>query len=520
MLVPIPGVGGVATAVSGIARIVTPILRAFGLEKPDSDVMTSVYVPETGREGVFTDAAATGIKLTGSSHAYLRAVDGVIGKGQVNPTVLDLARVPGLYKLGSFDESTVYDTKLIDFPVVPCDPTAIVLSTVEYWDLLPIDVASKMYAHWRGSINYMFFFAASKFSSCRVRICYFASGSAPANVAGVGGDIPSIVVDITGDTTVHFTTPFLCEDAVARTGTWTATDEDWQDTVPAAERCAAIGVYVLAPVQTQNSGSTPVRYSVWKAAGSDFQLIQPIGKLSVPAWSAVIPMSRSLVPTTMGRRALGTPSMEPQCRVQEEMRKQPISFVPIKGVVEDGLVSSEELVGIAELARRATRELNGTGTTVTIAGSHGVNWLPLLYRKRSGTTLPQTLNGIDLLMLCTMGYRGGMRWAFSEDAGLKYNTQFYCGSGDQKLAGMQTGALRWVTIPYNSRSLYLPTLPTIEWSDYEQIIALWGNMAQTPAWTVNANMPVSAAYSLYYAMGDDGHCATFLPPPLIKRTQV
>lgn len=520
MLRGIPVIGEIAEVVGGVANVLTPIFSALGLEKPDAVGVSVMQMPDNGREGVFVSGVQTGLKMTGRPDAYVRAVNNIFGDGPLNPSVLDLARHPGLYRDFTITEATAADSKIFECPVVPCDPAMTdTFGTIETVGLIPIDVASRMYAYWRGSIKYMFMFNQSAFSACRIRIALFASGAAPASLANVSGDIPSIEVQISGDTIVPLSVAFLYEDAVARTGTWSTDDADWNNTVPASETPAAIGVYLMAPPTTQLNGTTPTNCTVWKAAGTDFQLVQPIGKFAVPSWSATNPVNSKLG----GRHAkkdLGKPTAIIQCDVLSEFSKSFPGIAPSNGVVEEGLVSSEELVSIAELGRRFNPLATGTGTSVVVANPFIPSWLPGHNRLQFGTP-PSIFKGIDLLMSCFIGYRGGMRIGFSAENGeQKYTLAASSSSGDQTLAGVSRGPLKTVTYPYSVRSLYMPVLPTVEWHDYTNVAALWGNIAPAPGWSANLTISSSSAYSTWIAMGDDGTFGHIMAPPPIKRTQV
>ena len=532
LLSPLPVVGPIAAAVGGVASLLTPLFKTFGLEKPDSVVTPSLVIQDTGYEFPQVSGSNTGIKMTARKDAYLCTPKGIIGPGECNPSLLDFCRKPGLYQTFSFTSATAADSLLFNLPVISNDIQPAQVGATECHDPIPIDIPSKCFAFWRGSIKYKISFCTSKFVACAIRVVLCQGSNAPANIAAFGGDIPGKVVQINGSVDVPVMVGFNFNDPIAETGTWSQTSSDWQATQPAAAVPAQLCCYLTSAVTSTDNTVVPTVYiAVWKAAGEDYQLFHPIGKKSVPIWSAVNP-SVDLPKGKVEKSPLKfTPSIftmdaKPvnsvvQSVICDDFKSTFPALLPTTRVVEEGLISSEECTGVADIFRRWQLFTSGTASS-SAHTSATPTWLPARWREQAGSNV-QTWMTQDYLASCFLGYRGGMRWASLAQTDEKYLLKSSSPDGDTFLAGYSYGAPRITTYPYAGRLLYEPILPTVVWADLTSTgfgVAGTARLPRRGYFNFSAEQNVSTAFSIWSACADDGVFATILPPPLIKALQV
>jgi hypothetical protein len=532
LLTPLPVVGPIAAAVGGIANLLTPVFRIFGLEKPDALVTPQLVIKDVGYEFPHVSGTNTGVKMTARRDAYLTTPKGIIGIGECNPDLIDFCRIPGLYLTSSFTSAAAADSLLLNMPVLSNDIQPYQNGSMECHDPIPIDIPSKMYAYWRGSIKYLIKFCTSKFVACKVRVVLCQAAVAPANIAVYAGDIPGKVIDINGSVDVPIMVGFNFNDVVAETGTWSALQADWQNTATANNCPAQLAIYLVSAVTSTDTTVTPTVYvSVWKAAGEDYQLFHPIGKKSVPVWSAVNPTVSDpaivpFEPILDFKSALFTGDKKKTNSVTQSIIRQVFksefpTLLPTTRVVEEGLVSSEECTGIADLMHRW--QFFSTGTASSSAHVSGTpTWLAGRWRQVAGTNI-QTWQAQDYLAACFLGYRGGMRWCSAAVTEEKYAIKAVSPYGDTYLNGWAFGPSRPITFPYAGRLLYEPILPTIAWLGLGATGFGAAGTAQLPGrmqFNFSAEQNVSTSFWIFSATADDGVLATVLPPPLIKATQV
>jgi len=112
---------------------------------------------------------------------------------------------------------------------------------------------------WRGSINYLIFFNTSAYTTARMRISYIYDGSVPGTASG--GDFPSKVIDIKGNTTVKLNVPFL----------W---DRPYRSTIYGYEGVSYEPALVFDLLTLPNAGAVSAPYIsmvMYRAGGQDTQ---------------------------------------------------------------------------------------------------------------------------------------------------------------------------------------------------------------------------------------------------------
>lgn len=491
----VPGVGGLAMAAGATAGILTPIFRSLGLARPDSMETVGRFVSDDYRsEFAPVRGQFNAPKIAGSQAAYLKTTPGIIGSGSLDTTVLDVCRIPGLLESRTFTSANVVGTLLASWPVHPCNVQTTTHSGTDVYDWIPINYA-RLYAQYRGSIDFCFQFVTSVTTNARFKIVLCYGSAPPASIADYSGDAPSVNVDVRGDVETKIRVPFLFQQTYART--CDPLDPSLLLSLTSSEIPAVLGIYLLTPVNAQVISAAPKIYlNVWTAAGPDFQLAHPIGYFATLYNPFAAKFKKD--PKTLGKKDVDTRAHRalPQGVMRSVFTQITSDFTATHLSVEGSLVSSEELVGVNELLRRFRDHTDVTPDNTVLDF--------LLPRKCVATGFAASsfaLQGIAHLAIAFLGYRGSVRALVMSTAGYGAYPLF----GDYNAFGQSFAAQYGVTVPYLDRVNYIPTWFGTEWEN--------SNNTNFSIPRFKVNQP-AAGYT-YLAAGDDGVVATYLPPPPI-----
>jgi len=271
-----------AMGVAGALEKLAPLLGALGLGKPVMNTPITKMMATQFPNIASSDGLDYPQQLTMKTGAQTAVDKMIIDGDDPSPLVYDMVRKPHLYHYYTFDNTAVPDDILYTTRVHPMNMNGqIQVSGTKYiMSMGPLNWFTSMYYFWRGSLKLLFYFNTSGFTTTRVRITHVPGVAlSAADLGDYSGDLISKVVDITGDTTVEFTVPYLQQTLFSPvqfdyTG-FAATDYN-----------GTIMVSLVNPVNASDStAASTVTCNVFIAAGEDFELMQFVGPRKPTGWT-------------------------------------------------------------------------------------------------------------------------------------------------------------------------------------------------------------------------------------------
>jgi hypothetical protein len=196
--------------VANFVKEVAPIAMEIGamLDKPTTTAATTIMQHYVARDMVYGEGLDNALKLSLYPSASVTTDGSHNGGDEGNPKLLALMMTPGYFMHDSWTDTAVAGTKVADFTLKPHWPKG-VPAGVHYPTFL--EWFSHPFAFWRGSLRFSFYCFTSTFITSRVRFVHFPPGVlVPATLAPEAtGDFFSRVYDVTGDTLINFTVPWL-----------------------------------------------------------------------------------------------------------------------------------------------------------------------------------------------------------------------------------------------------------------------------------------------------------------------
>lgn len=209
-LIPIPGIGGIATAVGGVSSVIGSIAGVFGMDKP-----LSIEAPKTVKNNWMNIANGSGLE-----QGTMLSVDPANQVERLGPEVhyeakyddiAVIAQKPMLVytaAIGAVPVGTVF----LNIPVHPCLARVSGATTVDPKVVHNYSsFVANNFRHWRGSIKYHVKIFASNFHSGRIRISYepfkYAAGAPASDRYQTIGK----VIDVRGNSDCSFTVPYLSD---------------------------------------------------------------------------------------------------------------------------------------------------------------------------------------------------------------------------------------------------------------------------------------------------------------------
>lgn len=188
-------------------------------------------------------------------------------------SLLALARSPCLIAIIGIPLTTdpatdVFSLRVGPFPSVVENMSTHVYTLQHTWASF---VASR-HAFWRGSIKYMFLVSASSYTSARIRISWTPTTQSVSEIEN-SGDVISEIYDITGDTIIKFTVPYLSASAgIAMGNTLSQPLDD----------LGFIQVSLVNRISSfqANASANNIYMTLWTSVGEDFQFFEPREELS------------------------------------------------------------------------------------------------------------------------------------------------------------------------------------------------------------------------------------------------
>jgi hypothetical protein len=266
-LTKVPIIGGIASAVAPIADLVGGVADFFGWDKvPVLKPSKPVYVATDA--DWFTNRSALSATTMGPDPDYRLSTDAKVFHVEDDAcrSLQALLQTPMLTDTFSIVSSQAASTV---FKSIVVRPFTYMLSGLNDGYVDYMGHYCQFYDSWRGSIKYLIFVSTSSYTSARLRITYQPDLRAVASVPN-GGEAPSMVVEVQGDTVIEFTVPYVQQAAyqpVERNLTGNPTQANGQ-------------LHFSLVNVTRTSGSTDTIYfNVFRAAGEDFEFNDPVQKI-------------------------------------------------------------------------------------------------------------------------------------------------------------------------------------------------------------------------------------------------
>lgn len=268
---------GVITTVSSASKTIEPILKDVGsvasaalkfgalLDKPGTVAVTTTIMPDPDNDFLYGHGMDMSRKLTLAPEAQTAVSPQIMGSDP-NPDLYQFMRRPGFFKRFAFDATAVTDDVLFTMVVHPMMSTTQSVGANTYLHLTPMAYYTSLFKLYRGGIKVLIHFNTSSFTTTRVRISHLVNDTFDnAVLADQSGDLVSRVIDITGDTWVEFTVPYLDPKV------FLDVSPDYAAIPP--DHLGIVVVSLVNPVATPDTtGATSVYGTVFVAAAEDYEV--------------------------------------------------------------------------------------------------------------------------------------------------------------------------------------------------------------------------------------------------------
>lgn len=466
----VKSVEGIVKTVSDVAKMAESLGPVFGLlDQPDTlQAAQPVYRAQTQ---MHTHGLSPAQVLSETPGVVAGNLDATVKIDDMNPTFKQIAMKPGYLMRFTVDTSAVKDAIVQAWPVHPLVfPTAVINATTVA-DPHPLAIVTSGFKGWRGSIKYRLSVYAPAMTTATFRVCWFPDGSTPpASIETLAGDIVSEIFEIKGDSELCFSIPFTWPRLYAETyGTYTdrtgQTAMIGDGTVSTSIATGYVVIYLLAPVHAYDAAATFITCFVEVAAGEDFALAVPVGRLGTVRTSAFPLSSESPEPIEAPKKKVEPRYDKAQIdRVPQEVFKKPFkAFLPASAFVESKITVIDPPSAPHVLARRPVEIYNsGTTNVATLtAAQFSPQWL---FLQSAGPFLQ--VRWIDWILNSFRGYRGSIRQSIylTENSTSQFNA-FYTPEvgmgtisrsyGDPNFAEVDDAAPRLqVSIPWEEFNLF------------------------------------------------------------------
>jgi len=481
-----PIIGGICPEVGEIFQVGTslsPIFAAVGLDKPSNPGVTQPVYLDANANGAlcYGSGLDPSRKLSLKPDSLISVERGICGDEDPQPKLLECMKRPGMIASGSFNNITQPGDQIIGFPV-HAQYAPIIASYVagDLFQPTPMGYYTGFAAHWRGSIKYMIRFTTSSFVTTRVRIAHLLEALTTSTYAEVSGDLVSKVVDITGDTVVTFTIPWLSR------FTYLPTTNPW-DAV-GTFTLGMLTITLVAPIASvDETNDPPVYYDVWCAAGDDFRLMRQFVPVTAP---------------TDYLTCMPEPDPVSQCSPLTEFKKPFQGLIPARYSMEAAIVNGEDFGTINTMCHRyQTMRVGGSNPSVA-ASTVGV-----IETDVSTFAAASARTGVLNLMLAPfLFWRGSRRVAFVPSTDSLTITPFssritegHVGNGALMTFASDKRIL-FTEIPWFSPELFFETVPTMA--------------VQSPKALQYENLSTQA-YRCWFSIGDDFSLGCMAACPMI-----
>lgn len=478
-------------------------------DKPTSTTSGEVMIHRIARDFTQTTGLDYSQRLSQYPQSHL-ANSKMFGKQYTShSSVSAIAQIPMLHHISYLEQGSMPNT-LISLLVHPAETDSSSYAAGQ-WDFFTyISRACRFY---RGSIKYFIKFVCPTFVKSRVRITLHHEGAAST---GTKGDLFTRIVEISGDTDVSFTVPFLY-------------NRYWDLTAPPGEGTPYLLIELIDNVTGGASGSTPIiDVLIFRSAGEDMCFSNLlIANINPATATATTTVATTTTPTT----TLQIEKVEHQCSIRETFTK---SFDTLacdcSYSIDKNLCTSDQLTSVAEILKRysefhnmnpAASPLNDVWIWPTSSDTTSIDvnlwWLTGLLQT-ANQPASVVANPFQYFLSLFLYVRGDIRVRYvdhSESTGLVYaglldiNRRLAAGNS-MVISDLHATPELSFEVPYSS---------TIPWHPIQGPIPCSSlyNSDVVPHFAVDngANTGFTSAYEAYIAASDNFLAGILMPPPRV-----
>jgi len=290
VMTTMPYVGGLASIAAPTLQSLSKLLIHFGYSKPTSNEAETKMIPSNGSSLSNGDGFEQNRRIILDPSGELASSPYFFDDEDYDSVIKFIMR-PGFLYRGSFAASLGEDVVLVGFPVHPESCYVVNTGTSTRNFMTPLGLMSSMHRSWRGSMKYLLNFCCSPQVTCRIMITWlpvknFNEANAVTNIPSEEtGNVITKIVDISGDTQVTFSVPYLSpnqysynEQPGRQPGSLNANTE-----INGAWYLSFVNV----PITYETEAEAAIKLSVFVAAGEDFSLAMPQNGTATPLWMQV-----------------------------------------------------------------------------------------------------------------------------------------------------------------------------------------------------------------------------------------
>lgn len=461
-----------------IANIVGPMLA----DKPSTQMAPHGMQPYFGKDMPHGLGVDSGVKLSFDPGATLSMANIDTFSDELSHNIYDIMKMPGFLMNGQITNALNPGDLIQEILVNP----GLMFTFGNFHMHTYLSHMIQMFDFWRGSIRYWFRFCTSRFTTMRIRIVWIPGSDAvlPASISDDEvGDVVSMVIDVTGDTVVDFTVPYLNQNYYA---TNSSHDLYTQPTTGVGK----VGLYLVNECINADPDVTPMVYwACWTSAGSDFQVNS--------FYSAVLGGGGTTIQTTN----LTPPLLKKinQSCVRAEFKRPAQPIIDSLGFVESGFVSPENFGDVESLVKRyyfrrvlSTTAIQYADWDTTTSDSNNLanntfNWIGLLFRYcRGAKRFKRIYTGTETMWKLTLNTIGN-----AADGPV-----VYCPTATTRMMEFE--------IPYYTLYPYVSVDPYNTITSYNNL-----------PFVTHSTTPFETGEKTYASVGDDFRFSGIYSPPVV-----
>jgi len=404
---PVAQIGGVV--VGTILKGASMLLRHFGYTKNTSIADPQIMIQKVSDNMALSSGLDTSFKLA------MEAKNAVGNKWEAFAQIADfdlideLKQLPCIIDISSFDGTTAVDARIWYRYLDPTDCGSVATNVFCPTHLCNI---AMQFTYFHGGLKFMFKFVCSKFTSTRVRLVHFMDVAVPPATFSEGGNVISKIIDITGETTVCITVPYISEFP------YLAVRHDLKSAPTQGFAFGTFAMYLVNKVIIPDIASdSTVNFNVWLAGAEDMEFARPSTQylniaLTVPADKSGAKRRKELEAKDFEDKPKYSfkSQMEGLYDHPRDIFRQP--FEPIgssKYFKYDRVCMGEKVGRMSALLQRFVIYKRYTSAAM-IAGTDVAYFNPMSVFKAASTSWPDT-SQMYLRTMSTYGfYRGGFRF--------------------------------------------------------------------------------------------------------------